>query len=121
VTFSRALIDKSPNANLKGNKLAGVAPFQANLGAEWDVFEGLTLTLNGMYTDRVPSRNENNLYAPSWKTFDGGLRYRFQHSEDKSYLLRLNIHNLTNERYWGGTGSYLGAPRTWSLSLSADI
>jgi len=121
VTFNRALIHKSPDANIKGNKISGIAPFQANLGAEWDVLADLTLTLNGMYTGRVPSRNQNDLYAPSWKTLDGGLRYRFAQSGDKSYLLRLNINNLTNERYWGGTGSYLGAPRTWSLSLSADI
>jgi len=120
-TFSRALIDKSPDANLEGKKLAGVAPFQANLGAEWDALAGLTFILNGMYTDRVPSRNDNGLHAPGWKTFDGGLRYRFRQSGEKSGVLRLNVHNLTNERYWGGTGSYLGAPRTWSLSLSADI
>jgi len=121
ISFSRAIIAKSPDANIKGNKLAGVAPFQANMGTEWDALSDLTLTLSGMYTGRVPSRNDNGLYAPSWKTFDGGFRYRLGQIEDKSYLLRFNVHNLTNERYWGGTGSYLGAPRTWSLSLSMDI
>jgi len=121
VTFTRALIAQSPDAKLKGNKLSGIAPFQANLGTEWDVWQDLTLSLSGIYTGRVPSRNQNDLYVPSYKTFDGGLRYRFAQDRDKSYLLRLNVHNLTNERYWGGSGSYLGAPRTWSLSLSADI
>jgi len=123
VTFSKARIEKSPDPNMKGKKIAGIAPFQANLGTEWDTpfLSGLILTLNGLYTDRVPSRNDNGLYAPSWKTLDGGFRYRMGESEDKSPLLRFNLHNLTNERYWGGTGSYLGAPRTWSLSLSMEI
>jgi iron complex outermembrane receptor protein len=111
-----------------------IAPFaptlQLNLGGEWDTpfVPGLTLTGRVVYTGAQyfdttwPRRS-----LPDWTRFDLGARYAFENPGAKGKLLvaRFNVENLLDTNYWaGGTGPtslFLGTPRTFRLSLTADF
>ena len=55
-------------------------------------------------------------------TFDLGLRYKFQ-SGKTPMTLRLSVNNLFDREYWQARayGVTVGNPRTFLLSLSADL
>jgi len=110
------------------------APFspgtQLNLGAEWDLpfAPGLTLTGRAIYTgsqyiDALSPRRS----LPDWTRFDIGARYSFENPGAKGKLLaaRFNVDNVFDSNYWAGGvanwGLFLGAPRTFRLSLTADF
>lgn len=64
---------------------------------------------------------------PDWTRIDLGLRYAFENPGAKGKLLvaRLNVENVLDADYWAGgvntTALFLGAPRTFRLSLTADF
>jgi iron complex outermembrane receptor protein len=64
---------------------------------------------------------------PDWTRFDLGARYAFENPGAKGKLLvaRFAVENLLDTNYWaGGTGPtslFLGMPRTFRLSLTADF
>jgi len=110
-----------------------IAPFspgaQFNLAGEWDLPFVPGLTVNGrvVYTgpqfiDTLSPRRS----LPEWTRFDIGARYAFENPGAKGKLLvaRFNVENLFDNSYWaGGTNTllYLGAPRSFRLSLTADF
>ncbi len=111
-----------------------VAPFSPafsfNLAGEWDVpfARGLTLTGRAVYTGSQyidstwPRRS-----LPEWTRFDLGVRYAFDNPavRGKQLVARFNVDNVLDANYWaGGTGVtqlFLGAPRTFRMSLTADF
>jgi len=104
--------------------------FQFNLAGEWDmpVARGLTLSGRVVYTGSQyvdltwPRRS-----LPAWTRFDLGARYAFDNPGARGKLLvaRLNVDNVLDTNYWAGGASvsslYLGMPRTFRLSLTADF
>jgi len=105
--------------------------FQLNLAGEWDLpsVQGLTLSGRIVYTGSQyidttwPRRS-----LPEWTRFDVGARYAFRNPAvpGKSLVARFNVENVLDANYWaGGDGSpntlYLGAPRTFRVSLTADF
>lgn len=108
------------------------APFSPNvqlrLGGEWDLpfVRGLTLTGRVSYTSSqyidttLPRRS-----LPEWTRFDIGARYAFEGPAGNPLAVRFNVDNLFDTNYWaGGTGAttlYLGTPRTFRLSLTANF
>jgi len=104
VALMESEIYKSPDPNLKGNEVIGTGKVQV------------------IHTGRRTAKTSNSMHTPSWQRIDAGVRYKTKDASGRSYTARLNVENLTNTRYWGvGTLLYLGAPRTWTLSLSTDI
>jgi iron complex outermembrane receptor protein len=110
------------------------APFspgvQLNLGGEWDLpfVPGLTLTGRAIYTgsqyiDTLSPRRS----LPEWTRFDVGARYAFENpgAKGKQLAARFNVDNVFDSNYWAGGvanwGLFLGAPRTFRLSLTADF
>jgi iron complex outermembrane receptor protein len=104
--------------------------FQFNLAGEWDLPFIPGLTLNGrviytgsQYVDLTYPRRS----LPEWTRFDLGARYAFENPCAKGNLLvaRFNIDNVLDANYWAGGSSvsnlYLGLPRTFRLSLTADF
>ncbi|WP_421999594.1 TonB-dependent receptor [Reyranella sp.] len=104
--------------------------FQFNLAGEWDLPYVRGLTLNGrvvytgsQYVDLSYPRRS----LPDWTRFDVGVRYAFDNPAARGKLLvaRLNVENVLDANYWAGgidvSALYLGAPRTFRLSLSADF
>jgi iron complex outermembrane receptor protein len=110
-----------------------IAPFspgvQLNLASEWDLPFVPGMTLNGravytgsQYIDTLSPRRS----LPEWTRFDLGARYAFENPGAKGKMLvaRFNVENVFDTNYWaGGTNTllYLGAPRSFRLSLTADF
>ncbi len=111
-----------------------IAPFspgaQFNLASEWDLpfVPGLTVTGRVTYTgpqyiDTTLPRRE----LPEWTRFDVGARYAFDNpaANGKRLVARFDVTNVLGNNYWEGgnqaTTLYLGALRTFRLSLTADF
>lgn len=125
-----ALLDgkltKTAVAANRGNHPIGVAPVQLNLGAEWDVpwLKGLTLTGTLVYTGKQYINAANTQSLPDWTRVDIGARYATEIAGRKT-VFRAAVQNVTAEKYWSSVASfgtfYLGAPRTYRLSMSVDL
>ena len=110
----------------RGNDPIGVPSTQFNLGAEWDVpwLKGLTLTGTLVYTGKQYIDAANTQSLPDWTRVDIGARYATEIAGRKT-TFRANVQNVTAEKYWSSVASfgtfYLGAPRTYRLSMSVDL
>jgi len=112
-----------------------IAPFSPqftlNLGSEIDVpfvrgltFLGRALYTSAQYIDTTYPRRS----LPDWTRFDVGVRYAFENpgATGKMLVARLNVENVLDANYWSGANEtanfmFLGAPRTFRLSLTADF
>ena len=115
----------STNRGLLDGKSAMAAPrLTAVLNAEYDIpsIPGLTVTGRLTHTGAAYINPENTVRVPSYMTFDLGLRYKFQ-SGKTPMTLRLSVNNLFDRKYWQARayGVTAGNPRTFLLSLSADL
>lgn len=120
-----ALTKTAIAANL-GNTPIGVPNVQANIGAEWDLpwMKDLTLTGAVIYTGRQFVDTANKQPIPDWTRLDLGARYTTA-INGRQTVFRANIQNVTGANYWSGVASfgtfYLGAPRTYLLSMTVDM
>ncbi|MDU6241006.1 MAG: TonB-dependent receptor, partial [Bradyrhizobium sp.] len=119
-------LTKSAVASNVGHTPIGVPNLQANLGLEWDLPWVAGLTLNGavIYTGKQFIDAGNSQSIPDWTRLDLGARYTTMINGKKT-VLRANIQNVTGESYWSSVASFgtffLGAPRTYLLSMSVDM
>lgn len=106
---------------LQGKTPANVAEVQAKLYAEYDIaaVPGLALTGGVLYTGRQQRDALNTQQLPAYTLLDAGLRHAAKVA-GKPVVWRLSVANLTNKRYWLN-GTYLGRPRTVSLSAQVDL
>ena len=123
------MILDAKKTNTAGGALNGkyemAAPrLTAVLNGEYDIpsAPGLTVTGRLTHTGAAYINPANTVRVPSYMTFDLGLRYKFQ-SGKTPMTLRLNVNNLFDRKYWQARayGVTVGAPRTFMLSLSADL
>jgi iron complex outermembrane receptor protein len=112
-----------------GGEPVGVPDFLANLNVEWDVpqLSGLTLEGRAVYTGEQQANAANTVQLDSWTRFDAGLRYVFE-AGSRTLTARARIENLADEDQWVAVGGYpganyltLGAPRTLTMSISAEF
>ncbi|WP_348637482.1 TonB-dependent siderophore receptor [Bradyrhizobium sp. ISRA430] len=109
-----------------GNTPIGVPNLQANIGAEWDLPWVRGLTLNGavIYTGRQFVDAANKQPIPDWTRLDLGARYTTAINGRKT-VFRANVQNVTGTNYWSSVASFgtffLGAPRTYLLSMTVDM
>lgn len=109
-----------------GNTPIGVPNVQANLGAEWDLPWLSGLTVNGaiIYTGKQFVDTANKQPIPDWTRLDLGARYATTINGKKT-TFRANIQNVTGANYWSSVASFgtffLGAPRTYLLSMTVDM
>ncbi|WP_374762331.1 TonB-dependent receptor [Bradyrhizobium centrosematis] len=119
-------LTKTAVATNVGNTPVGVPNVQANIGAEWDLPWMRDLTLNGavIYTGRQFVDSANKQPIPEWTRLDLGARYTTAINGRKT-VFRANIQNVTGESYWSSVASFgtffLGAPRTYLLSMTVDM
>jgi iron complex outermembrane recepter protein len=128
--FLNAVLAKTQGGTTDG-WIAPFSPgFNLNLAGEWDLSFVPGLTLNGrvvytgsQYIDTTWPRRS----LPDWTRFDLGARYVFENPGAKGKLLvaRFNVENVLDANYWsGGNGVstlFLGMPRTFRLSLTAEF
>lgn len=107
-----------------GNRAIGVARYQANLGAEWDIPQTpeLTLSARAIRTGEQYIDSANTQSIDAWTRYDLGARYALKGLMDKPVLLRLAVENILNKDYWASasagqvSGVSRGAPRTVLVS-----
>ena len=129
VTQLQAETTKTQGGLLDGKKVIGVPDTQANLGLDWDVPQLRGLTFDGrlVYTGTQPTDAANTHSINSWTRLDLGARYAMS-LWDRLLTVRANVENVTDKAYWASVGGasganylVLGGPRTFIVSLSADL
>ncbi|MNW07502.1 Ferrichrome receptor FcuA precursor [compost metagenome] len=80
---------------------------------------GLALTGGVLYTGKQQRDALNTQQLPAYTLLDAGLRYATRMG-GKPVTWRLSMTNLTDKQYWLN-GTYLGRPRTVSLSAQVDL
>ncbi|MBN45125.1 MAG: TonB-dependent siderophore receptor [Methylophaga sp.] len=117
------------DALIDGNEVIGVAEWQGNLGAEWEVphLDGLALDTRVTYTGSRYADDANTLKVDDWTTVDIGARY-IMAVGNQDVTLRARVHNLFDRNYWASVGGFpgrgylaLGAPRTVMVSATMDF
>jgi iron complex outermembrane receptor protein len=120
---------KTQGGVFDGKKVIGVPDTQANVGLEWDIpqLHGVTVDGRVIYTGSQPTDAGNTENIKAWTRLDLGARYGFS-LWDRSLTVRANVENVTDKGYWASVGGasganylVLGAPRTFIVSLSADL
>ncbi|TSH93117.1 TonB-dependent receptor [Verticiella sediminum] len=124
---SAAFIDseltKTQGGLNQGNRPSGVPTSTYNLGLDWDTpwVDGLSLNGRVIRTSSVYLNNNNTLGLSGYTRLDVGARYRTEIA-GKEVVLRANIENLADKRYWLASGSFVtnAAGRTYMLSASVN-
>jgi iron complex outermembrane recepter protein len=128
-TWLNAEVKRSLTAANEGKSAIGVPEVQTNLNVEWDVprLSGLTLEGRVVHTSAQAANAANTLELDAWTRFDAGVRYAFE-AGGRLLTVRARVENVADEDQWVAVGGYpgsnyltLGAPRTLSLSISAEF
>ncbi|MBU1347972.1 MAG: TonB-dependent siderophore receptor [Alphaproteobacteria bacterium] len=128
-TLLDAELTRTAGGALDGNTPIGAPEVQGNLNVEWDVPQLTGLTLEGriVYTGEQEANADNTVQLDSWTRFDAGVRYDFQ-AGGRPLTARARIENVADEDQWVAVGGFpganyltLGAPRTLSISVSAEF
>lgn len=94
-----------------------------NLDYRFPKWQALSVDLGLLYEGKRVANVENSLSIPARATLDMGARYRFKIGKSPA-TMRLSVTNLTNVYGWrvfSGGGFKANAPRTASLSVTADF
>ncbi|MBJ7264301.1 MAG: TonB-dependent siderophore receptor [Burkholderiaceae bacterium] len=107
----------------QGNRPAGVPASTYSLGLDWDTpwVQGLSLNGRTVRTSSVYLNNTNTLRLSGYTRFDVGARYATKIA-GKDVVLRANVENLTDRKYWLASGSFAtnAAGRNYMLSASIN-
>jgi iron complex outermembrane receptor protein len=103
-----------------GNRSVGVPDLSVSLYSTLDVpgIDGLSINGRAIYQSQQFRDAANTQFIPGWTRFDAGVKYTF--GDAPSFVLRLNVENLADKRYWQSlTRGNLAkaAPRTVLASL----
>lgn len=129
VTLLDAELTRTAGGTRDGNAPIGAPELQGNLNVEWDIpaVRGLTLEGRAVHTGPQFVNAANTVELESWTRFDAGVRYAFE-AGGRSVAVRARVENLADEDQWVAVGGYpganyltLGAPRSVSMSISADF
>ncbi|MBF6616825.1 MAG: TonB-dependent siderophore receptor [Candidimonas sp.] len=120
--FTQGTLTKTQDGINDGNRAPGVPSRTFNLGLDWDTpwVEGLSLNGRASHTSSTYISNANTLSLPAVTTFDVGARYRTKVA-GKNVVLRANIDNLTDKKYWLASGSFATNAAGRSVMLSASV
>lgn len=127
VAWLDAEIGKNSDPALNGKRPPNVAEWQGNLFADYSlesVMAGLSINGGVYYSDDKAIDDLNTWMADSWTRVDAGVRLTRPLNRDTQATYRLNVENLTDERYLANTqwGSLdFGAPLTVKASAEFDF
>lgn len=124
------------NDSTEDTRIVGLSRMTASLLTEYriDQVPGLAVNLNARYASARPTDDSNDHWVGSYTTFDTGASYSTRLMK-RDTVYRLEVTNLTNERYWtnivpGGLNGYTGAgqasatpaaPRMVQASIQVDL
>jgi iron complex outermembrane recepter protein len=134
VSYIDARLDNTGLATTNGRLVVGVPLFKTDVALDYHpaVWHGFALT-GGVHAEgERAATNLNNSFAPSYATFDAGVRYST--TVDKHIITaRFQVLNIGNVFYYssivdgnivgspGANTAYLGTPRTFMLSLQMTL
>ena len=87
------------------------------------ILEGLAIGGGAFYVSSRPVNALNEAFVDGYTTYSASLRYNLDRVAE-GMSAQLNADNLTNERYWAGTGSNVvgyGAPRLVKLTVRVGL
>lgn len=121
--FVDSELTKTPGGVSQGNRPAGVPASTYSAGLDWDTpwVQGLSLNGRTIRSSSVYLNNTNTLRLPGYTRFDVGARY-YTKIGGKDVVLRANVENVTDRKYWLASGSFVtnAAGRTYMLSASVN-
>ena len=103
------------------------ARFATHLRYNVPGIEGFTVLTGGQYSSSKYANKEGTAKVAGYSVVDLGAAYQFKLNTTDA-LLRLNINNLFNRKYWRDAGEFLGddylflgSPRTATLSFNLNF
>jgi hypothetical protein len=125
---------------LDGVKVGGASQVTAGVGLDFKVYKGFTIDMNGNWFNDLYSNvgaSADAIALPHYETIDFGIAYKFMINKSESFLVRLNVDNVTNRFFiesastsiaatnatsnWNGVNMNnnvrFGYGRTWNLTL----
>jgi len=134
ISYIDARLENTGLAATNGRLVVGVPLFKTDFALDYHPFawHGFALT-GGVHAEgERAATNLNNSFAPSYATFDAGVRYST--TVDKHIITaRFQVLNIGNVFYYssiadgtivgspGANTAYLGTPRTFMLSLQMTL
>lgn len=120
-----ARVTNATPATLIGKRPENTAKYTGSAYVEFhpDVLHGFAIGGGALYNSSRPINALNEAFIPGFTTFQGSIRYTFD-TIAHGLTLQLNGENLTNRRYYAGTGSNLlsvGLPRTVKLTARVSL
>ena len=101
--------------------------FASHLSYQMPQVEGLRLLAGMQYSSSKYANKTGTVKVSGYTVFDAGAAYNFR-AYGYDNMLRLNVDNLFNKKYWRDAGSFfgddylfLGAPRTAQLSWTVNF
>jgi iron complex outermembrane recepter protein len=125
----RARVEDTPDASLDGKRPTNVPSLTLRLQASYAVpaVQGLVMQGGASYESRREVLPDNSVDIPSVTRFDLGMRLE-RRLAGAAWTLRVSVDNLFDRRAWRESPYQFGhvylfplAPRTWRMSLQADL
>jgi iron complex outermembrane recepter protein len=134
VSYIDARLENTGLATTNGRLVVGVPLFKTDVALDYHPVSWMGFALTGgVHAEgERAATNLNNSFAPSYATFDAGLRYST--TVDKHIITtRFQVLNIGNTFYYssiadgtivgspGANTAYFGTPRTYMLSLQMTL
>ena len=105
----------------EGKSVASIAGASERIDVIWELPHLRNMALLGtlMETGSAPYDDANSFRVPAWTRLDLGARYSFGH--EKPLILRAQVENILNSRFWASAfsgGLAVAGPRAINLSIS---
>lgn len=129
LALTRSRLDDVQVDEYKGHQTQNVPTvrFASHLSYQMPQVEGLRLLAGMQYSSSKYANKTGSVKVSGYTVFDAGAAYNFR-AYGYDNMLRLNVDNLFNKKYWRDAGSFfgddylfLGAPRTAQLSWTVNF
>ncbi|MGE4315324.1 TonB-dependent siderophore receptor [Acinetobacter sp.] len=129
LALTRSRLTGIQTAEYQGHQTQNVPTvrFASHLSYQVPQVEGWRLLAGMQYSSSKYANKTGTVKVPGYTVFDAGTSYNFR-AYGYDNMLRFNIDNLFNKKYWRDAGSFfgddylfLGAPRTAQLSWTVNF
>ncbi|ENU19655.1 hypothetical protein F994_02515 [Acinetobacter bohemicus ANC 3994] len=129
LALTRSRLEDVQVDDYKGHQTQNVPTvrFASHLSYQMPQVEGLRLLAGMQYSSSKYANKTGTVKVSGYTVFDAGAAYNFR-AYGYDNMLRLNVDNLFNKKYWRDAGSFfgddylfLGTPRTAQLSWTVNF
>ncbi|MES2290331.1 MAG: TonB-dependent siderophore receptor [Pseudomonadota bacterium] len=124
-TYLDAKVINATPATLIGNRPEETPEWTGSASIEYrlPMIRGLAIGGSAFYVSSRPVNAQNEAFIDGSTVYGASIRYKVP-GVAKDMTIQLNVDNLTNLRYWAGTGSNLlgyGVPRQAKLTVRVGL